>query len=67
MALHLCIPKEHKAFEARVAITPSVAKQLIDKGFKVSIESTAGNTSYFSDDDYQSIGAEILTATQQVY
>ncbi len=67
MSLHLCIPKEHKAFEARVAITPSVAKQLIDKGFKVSIESNAGSSSYFDDDAYIAVGVAILSTPQAIY
>lgn len=67
MSLHLCIPKERKAFESRVAITPSIAKQLIDKGFKVSIETNAGSSSYFDDDAYSAVGAKILNTPQAVY
>ena len=67
MSLHLCIPKERKAFESRVAITPSIAKQLIDKGFKVSIETNAGSSSYFDDDAYSAVGAKILNNPQAVY
>ena len=67
MSLHLCIPKERKAFEARVAITPSVAKQLIDKGFKVSIETDAGSSSYFEDSAYSAVGVHIVSATQALY
>ncbi|MFM6944712.1 MAG: Re/Si-specific NAD(P)(+) transhydrogenase subunit alpha [Bacteroidota bacterium] len=67
MSLHLCIPKERKAFESRVAITPSIAKQLIDKGFKVSIETNAGSSSYFDDDAYSVVGAQILSTPQAVY
>lgn len=67
MSLHLCIPKERKAFESRVAITPSIAKQLIDKGFKVSIETNAGSSSYFDDDAYSAVGAQILNTPQAVY
>jgi NAD(P) transhydrogenase subunit alpha len=67
MSLHLCIPKERKAFEARVAITPSVAKQLIDKGFKISIETDAGSSSYFEDNAYSAVGVHIVSSTQALY
>lgn len=48
--------KETKAFENRVAITPDVVKQLIKKGYSVSVESQAGASSFFSDQDYLSAG-----------
>lgn len=67
MSLHLCIPKERKAFESRVAITPGIAKQLIDKGFKVSIESNAGSSSYFDDEAYSTVGVAIMSTPQAIY
>jgi len=60
------IPKETKFKENRVAITPSIAKDLIKQGFAVQVESGAGESSFFSDEDYKNVGV-ILTDKQSVY
>lgn len=57
--MKLGILKESKSREARVALTPSIVKQLIKKGFSVAIESEAGVRSNFSDDLYKESGATI--------
>ena len=54
--------KERKAFENRVALTPSVVKDLIKKGFEVMIETGAGTLSSFSDEEYIQSGANIATS-----
>ena len=54
--------KERKAFENRVALTPSVVKDLIKKGFEVMIETDAGTLSSFSDEEYIQSGANIATS-----
>ena len=53
------IPKEIAIRETRVAITPTIAKQLVNKGFQILIEKTAGKLSNFSDQDYSEAGATI--------
>jgi NAD(P) transhydrogenase subunit alpha len=55
------VPKETQDRETRVAITPTIAKQLKAKGFEVLVESGAGDGSFFSDGDYQEVGAIIDT------
>jgi NAD(P) transhydrogenase subunit alpha len=55
-SMKIGVIKETKAFENRVAITPDVVKQLIKKGYSVSVESQAGASSFFSDQDYLSAG-----------
>lgn len=57
------VPKETQQRETRVAITPTIAKQLIAKGFEVVVESGAGDSSFFSDSDYQQAGAVIGAKT----
>ena len=57
--MKICILKETTENEKRVALVPDVAKKLINDGFKVSIESKAGELSNFSDEDYISAGATI--------
>ncbi len=57
--LNIGIPKETADRETRVAMTPTIAKQLINKGFAISVETNAGSLSNFSDKDYEDVGATI--------
>ena len=54
------IPKETANRETRVAITPTIVKQLTNKGFSISVEKGAGALSNFSDSDYTDAGAELV-------
>lgn len=51
--------KESKLYENRVALTPDVVKNLVKKEFKVIIESNAGLSSFFSDEEYTRAGATV--------
>jgi H+-translocating NAD(P) transhydrogenase subunit alpha len=53
------IPKETKFKEKRVALTPDITKELINKGFTIHIEKEAGLASFFQDQDYIQVGASI--------
>lgn len=61
------IPKETKFKENRVAITPLIAKDLLAKGFQVSVEAGAGLNSFFSDEHYKNIGATIVPGKKDIY
>lgn len=52
--------KESKLYENRVALTPDVVKNLVKKEFKVIIESNAGLSSFFSDEEYTRAGATVV-------
>src|ERR1700742_1228400 len=54
------VPKEDKDHESRVGITPAGAKALTEAGHQVLVEHNAGELSSFPDDDYQTVGAEIV-------
>jgi hypothetical protein len=54
------IPKETFPLERRVAATPESVARLIKPGFKVQVETMAGEKSYFADADYQAVGATIV-------
>jgi alanine dehydrogenase len=56
------IPKEIKAEEKRVAITPSGVAALASHGHEVLIERSAGLGSGISDRDFRQAGAKITTA-----
>ncbi|WP_111708474.1 Re/Si-specific NAD(P)(+) transhydrogenase subunit alpha [Lutibacter citreus] len=53
--------KEQKIGEKRVALTPKIAKQLIEKGFEIIVEEGAGESSANKNSDYKAIGASIET------
>ena len=63
----LGVPKEVKDHESRVGITPAGVKALTDAGHKILVETQAGEQSSFSDDDYQSAGAEIVGSAHNVW
>ncbi|MEA4891132.1 MAG: alanine dehydrogenase [Peptococcaceae bacterium] len=61
------VPKEIKAQENRVAITPAGVDSLVKAGHKVYIESKAGAGSGFPDEEYRGAGAEILGGPEEVF
>ncbi len=61
------VPKEIKNNENRVAVTPAGVSEFVKHGHTVYVQSTAGNGSGFSDDEYKSAGAHILPTIEEVY
>lgn len=61
------IPKEIKANENRVAITPAGVTDLVNAGHEVYIEKSAGLGSGFTDEEYLDEGAKILNTPKEVY
>lgn len=57
--MKIAVPKETKVKENRVALSPDVVKDLVKKGFTVTIEKGAGENSYFNDDTYTAAGASV--------
>ncbi len=57
--MKIAVLKESRAGENRVALTPTVAQQLVKAGYQVWVEPNAGYASNFSDDAYTKAGAEI--------
>ncbi|MGY2083741.1 alanine dehydrogenase [Blastococcus sp. SYSU DS0539] len=53
------VPKEVKAHEFRVALTPAGAHELVARGHDVYVESGAGAGSGMADEEYLSAGAKI--------
>ena len=58
------VPKEIKAEENRVAITPAGVSALVSHGHRVLVERGAGLGSGLSDAQYRAAGARIMTARQ---
>src|SRR5579875_1159144 len=61
------VPKEVKDHESRVGITPAGVRSLNEAGHKVLVETRAGELSAFTDDEYQSAGAEIVGGAPNVW
>lgn len=61
------VPKEIKDQEFRVALTPAAVSQLAARGHQITIETGAGLGSGFTDKDYQSHGATIVSHPQVVF
>lgn len=60
-------PKEIKAQEYRVGLTPAGADALIRAGHTVYMERSAGLASGFPDGEYTAVGAQILPTAKEVY
>lgn len=58
------IPKEIKANEYRVAVTPDGVKRLVQAGHKVLIETLAGVGSGYGDEAYKTAGAKVVDADE---
>src|SRR5574340_618663 len=67
MTLMIGIPREIAPGEKRVATVPDVVEKLIKLGFKVAVESGAGDAANFSDDTYRAAGAEISDGAAKLW
>jgi alanine dehydrogenase len=61
------IPKEIKAEENRVAITPAGVSALVSHGHRVLIERNAGRGSGLTDAQYRAAGAQVMRTARQVW
>ncbi|MDP5240765.1 Re/Si-specific NAD(P)(+) transhydrogenase subunit alpha [Uliginosibacterium sp. 31-16] len=59
MSLLIGVPREVFSGEKRVATVPEVVEKLIKLGFRVTVETGAGDLANCSDDAYRAAGAEI--------
>ena len=64
--MKICLLKESLPGENRVALSPEIVKKLTAKGFDISVVSGAGDTAYFSDQQYQDAGASILSGGESI-
>lgn len=61
------VPKEIKEQENRVALLPSAAYQLIKRGHSVVVEAGAGVGSGFTDEEYRTAGAKLVSEHAAVF
>jgi len=60
-------PKEIKAQEFRVGMSPDAAREAVAHGHDVLIETGAGLGAGFTDDDYKATGAKIAPNAEEVF
>jgi NAD(P) transhydrogenase subunit alpha len=61
------VPKENAPGEKRVATVPEVVEKLIKLGFKVVVQSGAGDAANVSDDTYRAAGASIAASATELW
>ncbi|PCI33794.1 MAG: alanine dehydrogenase, partial [Alphaproteobacteria bacterium] len=61
------VPKEIKIHEYRVGLTPASASEFVRSGHKVIVETGAGAGIGFIDEDYTTVGAEIIATAAEVF
>lgn len=65
--MRIGVPKEIKNHEYRVAIVPSIVRELTAQNHRVFLETKAGNGVGIDDNDYQEAGAVIVNTAQEVF
>ncbi|VIO68667.1 Alanine dehydrogenase [Bradyrhizobium ivorense] len=61
------VPKEIKAHEYRVGLTPGAVREYVAAGHRVMIETNAGAGIGATDDDYRAAGATILDSAGEIF
>ncbi|MFO1218481.1 MAG: Re/Si-specific NAD(P)(+) transhydrogenase subunit alpha [Burkholderiaceae bacterium] len=67
MALTIGVPRETTAGEKRIATVPEVVEKLVKLGFKVAVQSGAGDAANFADDTYRAAGAEVMPTADALW
>ena len=67
MAQLIGVPRETAPGEKRVATVPEVVERLVKLGFRVAVQSGAGEAANFADDSYRAAGAEIIPEPEQLW
>ncbi len=65
--MNVGIPLEVSANESRVAATPKTVQRLIKQGFKVFLQTKAGELASYSDKEYVDAGATIVADAASLY
>ena len=60
--MHIGVPAETRANEARVAATPETVKKLVSQGHRVTVQRGAGVPASYIDDAFAVAGAELVDA-----
>jgi len=66
-AMKIAIPREVFAGETRVACVPQTAARMVRAKHEVMVEAGAGQGAYFSDAQYQAVGARIVADPAELF
>ena len=61
------VPREIKEQEYRVALLPSAAYQLVQRGHEVLVERGAGEGAGYPDTEYTKAGATVITGHASIF
>jgi alanine dehydrogenase len=65
--MRIGIPREIKTLEGRVVLIPAACAELVAQNHDVFIETSAGELSGYSDDNYKAIGVTVLPDAASLY
>ncbi|MGM3304455.1 alanine dehydrogenase [Anabaena sp. WFMT] len=65
--MEIGVPKETKDQEFRVGLSPSSVRVLRENGHSIFVQTQAGTGAGFTDDDYSSAGAEIVSTPEAAW
>lgn len=65
--MNIGIPKEQRAFEFRVGLSPAGVEILVEQGHKIFVEHEAGVGAGFKDREYEQAGARIAYSADEVF
>ena len=65
--MHIGCPKEIKPQEFRVGITPNAAREAVNAGHTVTVETQGGIGAGFTDEDYIAAGAKIASTAAEIF
>lgn len=65
--LMIGIPNETSFQERRICLTPDAVNSLVAQGHQILVESGAGMSASFTDQDYSEAGAEVTADTKKVF
>lgn len=66
MTIGICAEYRWNQLERRVALVPDSVRRLVERGFRVVVESGAGSLASFSDEQYSAAGATIVSNASSV-
>ena len=65
-ALFIGVPKESSYQENRVGLTPESVRVIVNNGHSVWVETGAGKTSNYPDNEYSDAGAKVVYTKSEV-
>jgi alanine dehydrogenase len=65
--MRIGIPKEISIEEKRVGLTPAAVDALVKNGHTVFVESKAGESCHFTDEEYEKAGAKIVYSSEEAF